>query len=109
MYLLRDAAQRSAAAGKPPGPFMRFQHGFERGFEKFRDFYRGRLERGLASSRALGFGFLGVCLCTAMLVPFLGQDFFPTSDTGEIRLHLRAQTATPIEETARITDNVENR
>jgi len=109
MYLLRSAAQDSADAGKPLGPFMRFQRRFERGFEKFRDFYRGRLEWGLARPRALGLGFLGVCLGTAMLVPFLGQDFFPTSDTGEIRLHLRAKTGTRIEETARITDNVETR
>src|SRR6266481_1614336 len=109
MYLLRSAAHTSADAGKPPGFFMRFQQGFERGFEKFRDFYRGRLEWGLARPRALGLGFLGVCLGTAMLVPFLGQDFFPTSDTGEIRLHLRARTGTRIEETARITDNVEAR
>ncbi|HEY3654164.1 MAG TPA: efflux RND transporter permease subunit [Steroidobacteraceae bacterium] len=109
MYLLRSAAHTSADAGKPLGPFMRFQRGFERGFEKFRDFYRGRLEWGLARPRALGLGFLGVCLATAMLVPFLGQDFFPTSDTGEIRLHLRAKTGTRIEETARITDNVETR
>jgi multidrug efflux pump subunit AcrB len=109
MYLLRSAAQHSADAGKPPGPFMRFQQGFERGFEKFRDFYRGRLEWGLARPRALALGFLGVCLGTAILVPFLGQDFFPTSDTGEIRLHLRAKTGTRIEEAARITDNVETR
>jgi multidrug efflux pump subunit AcrB len=109
MYLLRGAEQRSADAGKPPGPFMRFQRRFERGFEKFRDFYRGRLERGLARPRLLALGFLGVCLGTAVLVPFLGQDFFPTSDTGEIRMHLRAKTGTRIEETARITDNVEAR
>src|ERR1700726_477011 len=109
MYLLRSSAQHAADAGKPPGPFMRFQQGFERGFEKFRDFYRGRLEWGLARPRALVLGFLGVCLGTAMLVPFLGQDFFPTSDTGEIRLHLRAKTGTRIEESARITDNVEAR
>jgi multidrug efflux pump subunit AcrB len=109
MYLLRSAAQDSADAGKPLGPFMRFQRRFERGFEKFRDFYRGRLERGLARPRALAIAFLGVCLGTAMLVPFLGQDFFPTSDTGEIRLHLRAKTGTRIEEAARITDNVETR
>jgi multidrug efflux pump subunit AcrB len=109
MYLLRDAAHTSADAGKPPGPFMRFQRGFERRFEKFRDFYRGRLEWGLARPRALALGFLGVCLGSALLVPFLGQDFFPTSDTGEIRLHLRAKTGTRIEETARITDNVETR
>jgi len=109
MYLLRSAEHASADAGKPLGPFMRFQRRFERGFERFRDFYRGRLERGLARPRVLGLGFLGVCLGTAMLVPFLGQDFFPTSDTGEIRLHLRAKTGTRIEETARITDNVEAR
>jgi len=109
MYLLRSAAQHSADAGKPLGPFMRFQHRFERGFEKFRDFYRRRLEWGVARPRVLAIGFLGVCMGTAMLVPFLGQDFFPTSDTGEIRLHLRAKTGTRIEETARITDNVEAR
>src|ERR1700719_2804840 len=109
MYLLRSAARTSADDDKPPGPFMRFQRRFERGFEKFRGFYRARLEWGLARPRILAFGFLGVCLGTAMLVPFLGQDFFPTSDTGEIRLHLRAKTGTRIEETARITDNVETR
>jgi multidrug efflux pump subunit AcrB len=109
MSLLRSAAQRSADADKPPGPFMRFQRGFERRFEKFRDIYRGRLEWGLARPRTLVLGFLGVCLCSAILVPFLGQDFFPTSDTGEIRLHLRAKTGTRIEEAARITDNVETR
>src|ERR1700693_2871051 len=109
MYLLRSAVQHSADAGKPPGPFMRLQQRFERGFERFRDFYRGRLQWGLARPRALAIGFLGVCLGTSLLVPFLGQDFFPTSDTGEIRLHLRAKTGTRIEETARITDNVETR
>src|SRR6266851_2808965 len=109
MYLLRSSAQDSADADKPLGPFMRFQRRFERGFERFRAFYRGRLEWGLARPRALAIGFLGVCLGTAMLVPFLGQDFFPTSDTGEIRLHLRAKTGTRIEEAARITDNVETR
>ncbi len=109
MYLLRSATQHPPDAGKPRGPFMRFQQRFERGFEKFRDFYRGRLESGLARPSTFAIGFLGVCLGTAILVPFLGQDFFPTSDTGEIRLHLRAKTGTRIEETARITDNVETR
>src|ERR1700726_2237351 len=62
MYLLRSSAQDSADADKPPGPLMRFQRRFERGFEKFRAFYRGRLEWGLARPRALAIGFLGVCL-----------------------------------------------
>jgi multidrug efflux pump subunit AcrB len=109
MYLLRSNAERAAGPAAEPGPFMRFQRRFESGFEKFRDFYKGWLERGLARPRALGLVFLGVCAGTAVLVPFLGQDFFPTVDTGEIRLHLRAKTGTRIEETARITDNVEKR
>jgi multidrug efflux pump subunit AcrB len=109
MYLLRSNAERSAGPAAAPGPFMRFQHRFENGFEKFRGFYKGWLERGLARPRVLGLVFLGVCAGTAVLVPFLGQDFFPTVDTGEIRLHLRARTGTRIEETARITDNVEKR
>jgi multidrug efflux pump subunit AcrB len=109
MYLLRSTAQRSAGSEAAPGPFMRFQRRFENCFEKFRNFYKGWLERGLARPRTLGLVFLCVCAGTAVLVPFLGQDFFPTVDTGEIRLHLRAKTGTRIEETARITDNVEKR
>jgi multidrug efflux pump subunit AcrB len=109
MYLLRSTAQRSAGPAAAPGVFMRFQRRFESGFEKFRSFYKGWLERGLARPRALVLGFLCVCAGTAVLVPFLGQDFFPSVDTGEIRLHLRAKTGTRIEETARITDNVEKR
>jgi multidrug efflux pump subunit AcrB len=109
MYLLGRAAHGSADAGRPLGPFMRIQRRFEGAFEKCRGYYHAGLERGLARPRVLAIGFLGVCLGTAMLVPFLGQDFFPTSDTGEIRLHLRAKTGTRIEETARITDNVEAR
>jgi multidrug efflux pump subunit AcrB len=109
MYLLRSNAERAAAPAAAPGPFLRFQRRFESGFEKFRDFYKGWLERGLARPRVLALVFLGVCAGTAVLVPFLGQDFFPTVDTGEIRLHLRAKTGTRIEETARITDNVEKR
>src|SRR5882757_9468811 len=109
MYLLRSTAQRSAGSEAALGPFMRFQRRFENGFEQFRNFYKGWLERGLARPRILGLAFLCVCAGTAVLVPFLGQDFFPTVDTGEIRLHLRAKTGTRIEETARITDNVEKR
>src|SRR5450631_2631829 len=109
MYLLGRAAHGSADAGKPLGFFLRIQRRFEGAFEKCRDYYHVALERGLARPRVLAIGFLCVCLGTAMLVPFLGQDFFPTSDTGEIRLHLRAKSGTRIEETARITDNVENR
>ena len=44
--------------------------------------------------------FLGLCLCAGILIPFLGQDFFPATDSGEFILHVRAATGTRIEETA---------
>ena len=53
---------------------------------------------------ALAFGLLPGLLPA---LPFLGRDFFPTADAGQIRLHMRAATGTRIEETARIADAVE--
>ena len=52
--------------------------------------------------------FLALCGSAIFLVPFLGQDFFPSTDSGEFILHLRAKTGTRIEETARLCDLVEN-
>ena len=51
--------------------------------------------------------FLLACLSGFLLYPWIGQDFFPASDTGQFKLHLRAKTGTRIEETARICDLVE--
>ena len=51
--------------------------------------------------------FLLLCLCAFLLVPFLGQNFFPSSDTGSFILHLRAKSGTRIEETAKLCDLVE--
>jgi multidrug efflux pump subunit AcrB len=52
-------------------------------------------------------GMLLFCLASLLLVTRLGQDFFPTVDAGQLRLHVRAKTGTRIEETARLTSNVE--
>src|SRR5438034_5044391 len=51
--------------------------------------------------------FLAVCLSAVLLAPRLGENFFPDTDSGQFILHLRAQTGTRIEETARLTDLVE--
>jgi multidrug efflux pump subunit AcrB len=51
--------------------------------------------------------FLLVCFATLFLIPWLGQDFFPAVDTGQIKLHMRAPTGMRIEETARLCDLVE--
>src|SRR5215470_17869100 len=96
--------------GAPPSrnPLARMQHAFERGFERMRDAYRDLLTRIVAWRRVFIPAFLVVCLAlAALLVPRLGENFFPDTDAGQLTLHMRAQTGTRIEETARLTDLVE--
>jgi hypothetical protein len=51
--------------------------------------------------------FLLGCVSAFLLVPWLGQDFFPNTDSGAFILHMRAKTGARIKETARIADQVE--
>ena len=69
--------------------------------------YRGLLTRLVSRQGAFVPVFLAVCLCAWLLLPWLGENFFPTSDNGQFILHLRAKTGTRIEETARLADLVE--
>jgi multidrug efflux pump subunit AcrB len=89
-------------------PFIAFQKTFERLFDRFRERYRNLLALILAHRLAFGGGFLAFCVASLCLVPFLGQDFFPSVDAGIFRLHVRAHTGTRIEETAVLVDHVEN-
>ena len=111
MYLLRDHEHKAKAA-EPRGivrVFVRAQQAFERGFERFRAGYDRRLRSALEHPARFIVIFLGLCFASFALFPFLGQDFFPTVDAGQIRLHVRAKTGTRIEEMARICDEVEKR
>ena len=81
---------------------------FELAFERLRARYRELLERCIRSQRAFAFGFLAFCLASFALLPWIGQDFFPTVDSGQFKLHFRAHTGTRIEETAAICDRVES-
>src|SRR5437870_9131336 len=104
MYLVKA---KDGSAGPTRNPFVRFQRAFERGFERVRASYHGLLAT-LVSRRYLFIPvFLLGCLSAAMLVPFLGQDFFPSTDSGQFMLHVRAKTGTRIEDTAQLTDLVE--
>jgi len=91
----------------------RFQERFERGFERMRDGYRVLLGAALHGGPRFAAVFLGSMAATALLafplgpLPGLGQDFFPSVDGGQIKLHLRARTGTRIEETAALCDAVE--
>ena len=89
-------------------PLVRFQRGFEHRFEAVRNTYRGLLEGALGSSRTFVVGFLLAVLVSFGLVPFLGQNFFPNIQSAQIKLHVRAQTGTRIEEAAALVDHVED-
>jgi CzcA family heavy metal efflux pump len=106
MYLLREATPAEAPADtRRPSLFARFHNRFD----AVRTRYQRLLEDCLGRARAFMAVFLLFCGISLGLIPFLGRDFFPTVDTGEIRLHLRAQTGTRIEQTARLTEEVEQR
>ena len=96
-----------AAPKRSRNPLVRFQQGFERVFEAARARYVGLLTAALAHRRTFVVAFLGVVLLSFGLAPFLGRDFFPSVDGGQIKLHMRAQTGTRIEETARLADEIE--
>lgn len=88
--------------------FTRFHKGFERGFEKFRGGYHGLLRLCLDHSAIFLLGFVAfIVISTAALYPFLGQDFFPSVDSGQFKLHVRAQTGTRIEDMAALCDRID--
>src|ERR1700723_1587895 len=104
MYLLR--AKHSTAPSR--NPLVLFQRGFERTFERIREGYRALLELLLSIRKVFVPIFLLACCSLFVLIPFLGQDFFPNTDSGQFILHVRAKTGTRIEETARLADLVES-
>jgi multidrug efflux pump subunit AcrB len=103
---------RSHDAGEghhPKNPLVRFQHGFEQRFEKVRASYHRYLVLALENRRLFAAGFLACALLSLCLIPFLGENFFPTVDAGTISLHVRAPIGMRIEETAALFDHVEAR
>src|SRR5256712_6979953 len=88
-------------------PLVALQHGFEKAFDRFRAAYADLLGKVLGHRAAFAVGFLSFCVASWLVVPFLGQNFFPTVDAGTFRLHVRAPTGTRIEQTAKLVDEVE--
>jgi multidrug efflux pump subunit AcrB len=106
--------QHDSSAKPKRGNFLaRFQERFERGFEKMRENYHSLLKIAVHSGPRFAAVFLGAMAATALLafplgpLPGLGQDFFPSVDGGQIKLHIRARTGTRIEETAALCDAIE--
>jgi multidrug efflux pump subunit AcrB len=106
-YLLRGEKKESADF-VTRNPLVRFQRRFEEAFERFRGSYRSLLEICLHHRRAFLIAFFASCLGSlAILIPWLGRDFFPSVDSGTFKLHVRAPTGMRIEETANLCDLVE--
>jgi multidrug efflux pump subunit AcrB len=94
----------------PPArnPLVRFQRGFEHRFEGVRSGYRNLLQMALSRGWMFIGGFMAVVLLSFALVPFLGQNFFPPVEADQIKLHIRAQVGTRIEQTAELCDHIED-
>jgi multidrug efflux pump subunit AcrB len=91
-----------------PGFFYRIHLSFERGFGSLRNFYLGILSWCLRNRLVFGSVFLVGCAASMLLVPYLGQDLFPSVDSGQIRMHIRAPIGMRVEETAALCDRVEH-
>jgi len=105
LYLLRA---QNHGAGRSRNPLVWFQQAFERRFEQVRAAYRTVLTRLVARRAIFVPAFVGLCCTAFLLIPWLGEDFFPNTDSGQFILHLRAKTGTRIEETALLCDLVED-
>src|SRR6201993_2713208 len=106
-YLLRNEKSHSLATSR--NVFVRFQQKFETAFDRMREGYRNLLEGCLRHRRAFLMAFFAACLGSlAIIVPWLGQDFFPSVDAGSFKLHMRAPTGMRIEDTAFLADQVES-
>ncbi|RFB68043.1 MULTISPECIES: efflux RND transporter permease subunit [unclassified Herbaspirillum] len=99
-------AEGGSSGGKT-SLLQRLYRGFDSRFEHVRRAYTLVLSSLLSHRRRFALAFLGFCLLSCLLYPFLGRDFFPNVDGGQIRLHMRMPTGTRIEETARAADQVE--
>ena len=105
-YLLHPHAARVDDNGDllslPPSgnPLVRFQRGFEARFDRMRAGYVELLKLALLHRRVFVTGFLAAVLASFLLLPFLGRNFFPAVDGGQILMHARVQPGTRVEETA---------
>jgi multidrug efflux pump subunit AcrB len=101
-YLLQPHAPHGSDAALPPAknPLLRFQRNFEARFERLRANYRGLLALALTHRKVFVIGFMGLVLASFALAPFLGRNFFPSVDGGQILMHARVPVGTRVEDAA---------
>ncbi len=104
MYMMKGHHERAAG---PKKFFGRMQQGFQNSFEKFRNGYYELLETTMQHRALFASCFLLFCVLSLGWYFFLGEDFFPSVDAGQMRLHVRARAGLRVEETARLCDEIE--
>jgi multidrug efflux pump subunit AcrB len=109
MFLLRKEVERHRRpdAEQHRGWFERVHQRFEHAFQRLQHSYSNILQLCLDRRLLFATFFLVFCAASILLLPTLGNDFFPPVDAGQFRLHVRAKTGTRIEETARLVDQIE--
>lgn len=99
-YLLHPHAHHDEQEQSPRNSLVLFQRRFEASFEHGRARYREYLTLAMAHRRIFVICFLAFVLASFLLLPFLGRNFFPAVDSGQILMHARTQVGTRVEETA---------
>ncbi|GAB3797981.1 efflux RND transporter permease subunit [Spirosoma humi] len=102
LMLKGESQHGHEATTKRPNAFARFYNRFNAGFDRFQTRYIRALEWVLNNRRVVLGTFLVVIVFTGVLLPFVGRDFFPQVDGGQIRLHLRAPAGTRLESSEQI-------
>jgi len=107
-FLLKPHAVDDEHATASRNPLKRFQQAFEARFERVRAGYRDVLELALGHRKVFVIGFMTVVLASFALAPFLGRDFFPAVDGGQVLMHVRVPVGTRVEETAQRFARIED-
>jgi CzcA family heavy metal efflux pump len=105
LYLLKLHSEEHAALGN--NMFARLQKRFEKAFSDMREAYRNLLAMAMTQRRRFVFGFLAAVAVSMLLVPSLGQDFFPSVDSGQITLHTRGTPGTRVEDTTQVVAQIQ--
>jgi multidrug efflux pump subunit AcrB len=104
------AAEHAAGRGmeRRRSVFRRMSDRFDAGFEAVGRGYQRVLALCLSHRRLTIVGFLGFALASLGLFPFVGRDFFPTVDAGQLRFHVRCPAGMRLEETEARFQQVED-
>ncbi|HET8881734.1 MAG TPA: efflux RND transporter permease subunit, partial [Solimonas sp.] len=106
-YLLHPHTHHEGEKPVSRNPLVRFQRGFEARFERLRAGYHDLLDLALHHRRVFVPAFLAFVALSFLLVPFLGRNFFPSVDSGQILLHARVPVGTRLEETSQRFADIE--